>query len=498
MKNKEKILGISLILSLLIIFFILFLPYIAFDYNLLIGSDAGSYVHELDNYLSGGEYKNIISLWHEPMMYVLLQQLFLFTGLSEFSLYLCLQALCVILSSLFLYLLLKNLKKRNYSALATILVFTSSITLAAFFHAFYRQLIAIPFFILTIYIMSLRNKKYNYILIPIVAFILMTHRGIGLLTIIIMIVNLFLINKFKKEDIKNNLLIIGLALLFSTPFYFLNLKMNWIIFKDFINNSLSNFFGYDRENAGRSVVEGIKNINPLIDYIKKYFILFLVGISGIIKNGRGNILLIMTSLVLIIWTVGSFVFSNRLIIILNILIIIYAIIAIDNISKKKIKIILLAALIISSILLSINYSIDKRPYMDKNTPGTEYLLENIPRENTFIIAPRSLQVSLSQWGYKVPMTDDKINYEGKIWMERTDNFFINGPNTIESLLEDISENSETYVLFTQWYTKNPMGDDLNSNIKLEEWDSSKKLNIEYSSENGIVRIYKIIKKEGEF
>ena len=342
------------------------------------------------------------------------------------------------------------------------------------------------------------NKKYNYILIPIVAFILMTHRGIGLLTIIIMIVNLFLINKFKKEDIKNNLLIIGLALLFSTPFYFLNLKMNWIIFKDFINNSLSNFFGYDRENAGRSVVEGIKNINPLIDYIKKYFILFLVGISGIIKNGRGNILLIMTSLVLIIWTVGSFVFSNRLIIILNILIIIYAIIAIDNISKKKIKIILLAALIISSILLSINYSIDKRPYMDKNTPGTEYLLENIPRENTFIIAPRSLQVSLSQWGYKVPMTDDKINYEGKIWMERTDNFFINGPNTIESLLEDISENSETYVLFTQWYTKNPMGDDLNSNIKLEEWDSSKKLNIEYSSENGIVRIYKIIKKEGEF
>ena len=238
----NKKLGASIVLIILIINIILFLPYLFKDYNFLIGSDSGKYTHELNNYLNGESYKNTISIWEEPGMYIFLENISLFITQNPFYLFLIYQIICGSLIILFSFIIISKFQKSTSASLiAGFLVGTSVIYLNSFFHGFYRQQLGIVFsliiiFILENYELSKKNMVMGSVLF---GFLLITHRATALiLFIVLFLYGAYCIFKKENNKCKKIYFLMGLSILVSLPYYLINLGSNITMLKDSIYNRI--------------------------------------------------------------------------------------------------------------------------------------------------------------------------------------------------------------------------------------------------------------------
>ena len=145
------------------------------------------------------------------------------------------------------------------------------------------------------------------------------------------------------------------------------------------------------------------------------------------------------------------------------------------------------------IISSVQLSELKRPYFNSNFGGEEFIDNDIPTNNSLIIAPDYIQTMLMQKGFEPPIRNDILNGIHLLGLQKSDDFLLTGFNNL-SLIEDQRLcNKEVYVMFTIWDLnhKLPRATINNNGINLINWDKSSYYDKVYSGDKDIIRIYKL-------
>ena len=296
--------------------------------------------------------------------------------------------------------------------------------------------------------------------------IFISHRGISLILFLFIFTSI-LFGIIKREKIwKFYLFSIFLAFILSLIYFLPSFLDQISILSDSIRLSLSSLFSYNRIVGGRSLISDSGNINPFVDYLfsQTYIILFgFIGILVYLKNKKAkNIHLIILILFL-------------------------------HINNKYIKIMSVFLISILLIISSVQLSELKRPYFNSNFGGEEFIDNDIPTNNSLIIAPDYIQTMLMQKGFEPPIRNDILNGIHLLGLQKSDDFLLTGFNNL-SLIEDQRLcNKEVYVMFTIWDLnhKLPRATINNNGINLINWDKSPYYDKVYSGDKDIIRIYKL-------
>jgi hypothetical protein len=500
-KTRPQIIKVFIAILLIILgILIIMLPYIYNDYRFLLGGDSGAYVAELNKYIQSEAVKLPISFWNEPQLFIMLKGVNLFTNLESRELYLFFQAISIAL----LVFLLINIGKINLSDkniyLGLVFIISSNILSELFFQAFYRQILGTIFFLTILYYLGKfeKDEENNKLAILVIIFsvaLLITHRAISLIYFILLMI--ITIKYFVIKDRNRGIKIIKIAimsLLLSSPYYILDLSTNFKVLEDTLTNSYNGIFTYSQHYSGKSFIQETQNLNPFVSYFFSEILIVSITLLSMLvllyydpKKAKS---FLITVIILLLWTSLSFVFSNRLIVILHIflcLLFVNTILKGWNLRTYKVLLFLIVVLL---TITAVNYVKNKSPYIDNDTPGLDYIENNILINDSFIIAPRPIQVILGQLGYMTPMTYEKIGKNNKEWMDLTDEFFIYGPTNSTIIKEYIPLNKEVYIIIWDWYTKKPINDETYEVIDPLEWDNYDSLENKYVSDSGFIRIYK--------
>ena len=434
LKIKQSLFFVCLFFLFILILLIYNIPLILNNYKLLIGFDSGEYVYELIKY-NNGDYINSVTRWQEPGIYIFLNHFKLITGLNTLDLFKFVNIFFILLLMINFIILLNKIKiDKEWIPISILITFLSLISISFYFMSFFRQFFATILFIFIIYLMEEKkfNLTYSVLMGIILGMIFISHRGISLIVFLFIFTSIFF-GIIKREKIwKFYLFSIFLAFILSLIYFLPSFLDQISILSDSIRLSLSSLFSYNRIVGGRSLISDSGNINPFVDYLfsQTYIILFgFIGILVYLKNKKAkNIHLII--LILFLWIIFSFNFSNRLTANFNFIILLFSPLLFININNKYIKIMSVFFISILLIISSVQLSELKRPYFNSNFGGEEFIDNDIPTNNSLIIAPDYIQTMLMQKGFEPPIRNDILNGIHLLGLQKSDDFLLTGFNNL--------------------------------------------------------------------
>ncbi len=471
-------------------------PYIINKYYFLVGFDSGRYVYELNNAIS----VNISSLdlWSEPGLNSTLFSIKVLSGIDGIVIYKYLvPAFCIlwIIILVYKYILLITYNK-NYALVGAILISNSIILSSAFFNNFYRQIFATCLYLTILYFFEkFNNFKFNLKDISLLSILFsgvyIFHRGISLL-LFLTILFIYIINykKIDKKSLKNILLVFFLSFLLSSVYLVPIMKENIKVLIDTIIFSL-------RGNSGGATT--IRTLSRTDNQITGYFfsifssIISFMGLVYLIKKNKGYVLNIGTVL-LILYIYFKAVFSNRFVFNLDIFLIIYIGIGLyflkDRIGNRTATVISLI-LIVVSINTGIRSVNNERPYIPFKLDSTEWVIDNIEKNDSLIIAPDALSTIFTQMGYKTLIYELELKLGQKdTRIEDTEKFLVTGYFEAKTMMPIITRYKNVYVIFGEWNLSNPM-QRTGLKINLLNWEGSDDFQKLYDGDPYIFRVYKL-------
>lgn len=493
-------------------------PYFYEDNQFLIGFDSGSYSLESIKYLySSDKIIESISLWNEPALFVTMLPLVHLTSSIKLS-FIAIMWVYLFSLALFVFAITRRLTKNEaVSYIAAILFLTSVMQLNSIYQFFLKQMVSTILLMSFIFILTKFNEKAipdkrKFVLLLIISIgIIFSHRAISLLwliTIIILLAYEIRLRNYKEAKLFSLLAIA--ALVISLPYQLIIVKEQIIIATDFVTNSITSLLSGSllRENVGDSLTKGVKTVNPLVDYIFYAKIIPLFGLLGLVISIKSKLYkkfpeIFILSIILVLFCLMKFTFSNRFILNLDVFLILLSALALINIlsiPKKRLKIMFVFLLITLMITLSFNILSAKNSYIKQNLDGVEFISNNVTKNNSIIFAPDYIQVTLAQMGYYGAQYEDNLqinlsdgSYDWQA-LQKSDNFLIEGYNNLSIIEEYNLSNKEVYVIFGEWDVAHKLPR-ANSEqpINLTGWDESEYYERIYSGNKEIYRIYKLKK-----
>lgn len=501
------------------------LPYIVNDYFFEIGFDTGYYESLLTRYAEADSWTKAPAYPPmtdreafpiEPGFFIIITFIYDFSpGAVNIFFRYFLPGLMGSLMSLGIFLLLIRRTDGNMwlGVLGALLMAVSYVQVDSVNSSYYRQIMASFLLMIAIWRLDLISGKGGLrgiaFMSLIVASLIALHRAVFLIFLII-VVSLFVYNIIKRNNVENRCLIIValFAAFLSAPFWIHSLDYQiWTIstiFQDSflgISEQLNDGFNYQ----GGGVPEYFSRNGVLESYVWLFPCLFIAGIlgAGISIVRKIDRPIVMGFVFLIVYVGLWFAFGNRLILNLDIFIIFFCCMMILFLSKLELRkfkkyrnivtILIVAGLLIGPTAFIVDTQMQKKPIITQNIEGAEWMVENIPTDESIIFAPDYLSASFLQMGYNVAFVDYRFSTEG----ERPtilNEMFLNQSAYNTSFLKDFFddynwvEDLDIYVIWGVRETEVALANTLLM-IPENEYISSPWFEMKYEGSNEILRIY---------
>lgn len=386
---------------------------------IVLCADFWQYLTEAQKYSKNGVYlKEIIEVGKEPLLFVITSTLERLSGLkSEISLVIV-SILAQILTVLAIYVWIYRTTKRRLTAiLGLTLVSTAYLNNVSLVYLISRQILAnsllIIFFVFSLYVFH-KNRTWYLVMSILVAAISMSHRMwilfIGIYFIYIFIKSLI---HTDFEKIKKNLTIIGLSLIISWPYNFLQigdilLSIQWYLWKNPEQSFISGLetFQANISTAGWSfLINGNTTDIPLVHYLKNqwlYLLIFFSSISAfkkLLKN-KGVEEIVSIFLIILIYTSFNLIFWVRILTTLEIFLILILCLTVHNKVWKNILRLTPLIAIYGIVFISQNIINKPRTIEINNDPSIVFIQKTIDREASFFIGSYCVSDLASQLNYQ--------------------------------------------------------------------------------------------------
>jgi hypothetical protein len=310
----------------------------------------------------GGIDKKMNILEVESLGARYINRVFIYLGFSNWMILYIFYIFMCFLAGILIFLLSKKYFNIQSAYISLFLYSVSVVQFYAYWELLWKHAVGLNIILLCLLLLENGKQRNFLICLLLFVFTIFTHKTSAFILLIILF--LYLIKDFRKKIFLNTL-------------FFIICAIGAFIFKDLLiyiyKQSITGFQAY---YDFFSIKEGM--FIGIIEYLKKSFYYLPFGIIGFwlsIKRLNKKIIIIPFSLILIILIAIKFIFYKRLLIYLDIMVIIFASIAIFdflNVCKEKIKnrvlyYLVLMLFILFPIFLLAYEVMEKRPLIDKNS-----------------------------------------------------------------------------------------------------------------------------------
>jgi hypothetical protein len=510
--NYKNAIVLSFLLILLLCFGIRILPYLTHQYKFEVGYDTGIYEYLVEKFTTSESYPispgypplaeheiKTVTWFMEPGFFNVVALTNKLMGLDTQRLF---RYFLPFLASLFslsiLYLMVKRLSQTRIKEtflLAGVLFAFSYLQYNAINESYYKQIFGILILLLYVYSLDMfldtGNKRFLYPLILFGSILIAYHRPETFL--LALILGIYFIAKIFTRHYRTALLLllagIGIAAI-SSVIWIPRLDAEITVLKDSLSMTIS-----PRTPGGATPHLYQDYDNIMLAYFLRTPLIPLFGVIGLILVHRQKLTSPFITLlyVLFVLIIFQFIFYNRFLMVLDIVLLPFTAIGVRCAIRDKsraVGIITIALIIVIMLSSAFSFQYNKKPYVWRNEEGIEWIKQNIPKENSVIFAPDYISVILKSQGYRVGFYDDSLTDKQVHSQVRNEQILVEGynPDTILKYY-DLSR-INAYFVWGSWDETHPLPL-VNKKIPSEKYHLSNQVERIYEGRHEIRFIYRL-------
>jgi len=437
-KNKSIIAIFILLLIVLFAFSIRSFPYLFHDYDYVVGPDAGVYQYLFSKYLNSESwpvpsaypslenYEKSVRIWMEPGFFVFNAIFGKIIGISTTSMFQYFLPFQVSLMFIFLMFIIGRdiiSKIGNHQPIggliAALFFAVSPFQYLILNECLYKQIYGIFILLLAIYLLQKfkETNELKFLLCSTLfgASLIAYHRPEVLVLWFVYLYCTFHSIILKHYRIVKLIILSGfLMLCVSSIIWIPNLEWNFRIIRDSVVASITEAGG----DIGGAIPRVLKSYShPFIGYFLYLPVISILAFLGLVRilkdNKQFNNLFVVSTIFLFVVIMLKLIYYGRFFYLFDILMLLFAsvgLLILKNLfnknNSKKTFCTSLSFIVIILVCSATLYQSQISPYISYKSRDTDYIKNNINKNNSLIFAPFWLSTILKSEGYRVAYYED--------------------------------------------------------------------------------------------